>query len=157
MSCAIFFLLTMLSLPWNFFSLSLIDTSFDGSVAENAISYDVSDCNSHLSLPDAMIENSHDLNLAPRDHNSCPTKAELIRPIFRKVLNGIWRAPKKLPAYSRNRRKTKWDYSVQCPEESTPIPLTCSGPEVWYDDKLGYVVDCVPGKHLFQGIFWFLC
>lgn len=148
------FSLTVLSLSRVSLSSSPTDTNLnvdsknDPIVYDNVESFDISNCGSSSSSENPIEggQNDQNVNLVSRDSNICPKKGEWIRPAVKKIFNIPWRAPKNLPQPNPRRQSTEFDNRGKCPYEERPIPVTCAGPEVWYDNIFGYVVDCRYGK-----------
>lgn len=99
---------------------------------------------------------NQDLSLVPRDNQSCRPKIELLIPKIKKMFQKAFSALGIFSPSQGDPSKTKLDDLTVC-EPTMPIPLTCAGPEFWYEKALGWVVDCIPGMSFFLMLVVLYC
>lgn len=152
--------LLVLSVLTNALPSNLIESSID----ENSISIgsnDLTDAGcirrTSYNFPNEGLED--DLYLVRRQSgtksNSCPVniQAPKLQPP-RKVETPKWRAPKVLPQVELDVPKGNPRDSEFCQDETRPLLVSCTGPEVWYYSSGGrsyvliYVLNCIDGKFL---------
>ena len=146
---AILFLLALPSLSASPLSLSSTDLHINTDLADGSAQNDISEdsvagCSDGSPLSDATSQNNQDLGLVPRATASCPTSREIAIPGTNKFVKIPWKAPETYSYPQAKPKETGYEDHDKCTVWK-PIPVTCSGPEVWYGSILGFVVDCVYG------------
>ena len=60
-----------------------------------------------------------------------------------------WRAPMNIPVPTLNPSIPPTEFNdptALCFFPFKPVLLSCSSPEIWYGNRMGYVLNCVPGR-----------
>lgn len=147
---AILFLIALPLLAASPLSLSSTDLHLNTDLAEGSAQNNIPEdslagCADGSPLSDATSQNDQDLGLVPRTTAICPTSREIAIPGTNTYIQVPWKAPETY-SYPRHKPKeTRYEDHDKCTVWK-PIPLTCSGPEVWYGTILGFVVNCIYGK-----------
>lgn len=121
-----------------------LDNTDQSNFQANAENSDQPKCTADTSttnVADKTIDNNQDLGILRRNKGFCV-------PSIEKVVQGAQRL-----VTSKPRITNKGGVDPRCTIPNQNLLATCNGPEVWTNDAIRFVLDCVLGMYFFLLIF----
>lgn len=115
-----------------------LDNTDQSNLQANAENSDQPKCTADTSITnvaDETIDNNQDLGIFRRNKGFCPIG-------IGKVVQGVQRI------ISKPRIKNEGDVDPRCTIPNQNLLATCRGPEVWTNNAIRFVLDCVLGMYL---------